>query len=153
MPRGADPAWRREYESVVWSAEVARLQRILLVKAASLTGVTHEQLALELGVSQTGVTRMLAKVSRTAARQLPRETLLPAAQPAVSWLGDHFGFSATQLVERNWYPTPYVDREMTAAMFGSEAAEVAGEPLVDLHTVAPTYPTRPSATAASISDD
>lgn len=84
---------------------------------------------------------MLAKVSRTATRRLPREMLLPAALSAVGWLGDHLGFSATRIVERCWYPMPYVDRAMPEAMFGPEAAEQAGEPLVDLHTVAPELAT------------
>ncbi|KYH43365.1 hypothetical protein [Branchiibius sp. NY16-3462-2] len=141
MTRGPDATWHRAHQAAVWSAEVTRLQRILLVKAASLTGISHTQLAAELGISQTGVTRMLSKVSRSATRQLPRQTLLPAAQPAVQWLGEHFGFDQTHLVERCWYPMPYVDRAMTAAMFGPEAAEKAGEPLLDIHTIAPELTT------------
>lgn len=120
-----------------WHREVAELRVILLVHAAALAGNTHQQIADHLGLTQSGVSRMLAKVSRTAVRDIPRQTLIPAADAAVEWLAASRGFGSVRLAERCWFPEPYEDPIWLPPMLTPEQLRYWSEPMIDVYLVVP----------------
>lgn len=120
-----------------WQREVAELRLLLLVHAASLAGYKLQRIADDLGLSQSGISRMLSKVSRLATMDTPRQTLIPAADAAVTWLAEHYGFASAALAERCWQPEAFVDYEMLAMMVTPEELEHWSEPMIDVFLVVP----------------
>ncbi|GGR67018.1 putative nucleotidyltransferase [Nocardioides luteus] len=71
--------------------EVARLRRVLALRAMVATGVSQREIAEELGVSQPAVSQQL-KASQDLASIHP-ESLIEAAGPVLKSVADEAGYS------------------------------------------------------------
>lgn len=84
-----------EYHDARRSEDVARLRRVLVLRAMAASGLSQRQIADDLGISQPAVSQQLrAKHAlEIDGAPAPAELLIEAAVPPVKELATHMGFS------------------------------------------------------------
>ncbi len=80
-----------QYRSARHSEDVARLRRLLALRAMAASGLSQRRIAEALGVTQPAVSQQLA--STRALSELHPEVLLEAAWPVLAALASEHGFS------------------------------------------------------------
>ncbi len=80
-----------EYRGARHDEEVARLRRVLALRAMAATGMSQREIAAELGVSQPAVSQQL-KSARDLARVHPN-ALVEAAAPILRRLAEESGYA------------------------------------------------------------
>lgn len=80
-----------EYRGARHDEDVARLRRVLALRAMVATGMSQREIAAALGISQPAVSQQL-KASQDLARILP-EVLVEAAAPVLRRLAEESGYS------------------------------------------------------------
>lgn len=79
-----------EYREARHDEDVARLRRVLALRAMAATGMSQREIAAALGVSQPAVSQQL-KVAQDRARVHP-EALVEAAAPVLRRLAEESGY-------------------------------------------------------------
>jgi len=84
-----------EYHEARRGEDVARLRRVLALRAMAASGLSQRQIADDLGISQPAVSQQLrAKFTLDIdGAPAPAELLLDAAAPPLKELASHMGFS------------------------------------------------------------
>ena len=82
---------RDEYRRARQDEELARLRRLVALRAMRARGMTQREIAAELGVSQPAVSQQLA--GDVALRGVDPERLLAAAGPVIKSLAEELGYS------------------------------------------------------------
>ncbi len=80
-----------EYREARQDEDVARLRRVLALRAMTVTGMSQREIAAALGVSQPAVSQQL-KAAQDLARVHP-EALVEAAAPVLRRLAEEAGYS------------------------------------------------------------
>lgn len=80
-----------EYQGAQRDAEVARLRRLLALRAMVATGMRQRQIAEALGISQPAVSQQLQAAEALA--DVHPETLVLAAAPLLTLLAEERGFT------------------------------------------------------------
>jgi hypothetical protein len=80
-----------EYQEAQRDAELARLRRLLALRAMVATGMRQRQIAEALGISQPAVSQQLH--SAAALADVHPETLIAAAGPLLTLVAQELGFT------------------------------------------------------------
>lgn len=126
-----------QHRRLAHAEEVCRTARLLLVRAAMEIFLTQSRVARELGMSQSAVCQQLSATKLPATRRIPRQVLLPAAEPAISWLAGRRGFEEVFVADRCWHPQEQEDLDVIEMLYGAQEAEHWMEPQVDLFLTVP----------------
>ena len=81
-----------EYQDARRDEDVARLRRMLAIRAMAATGMGQREIARALGVSQSAVSQQLTAASASIAEAHP-EALVRAAAPILTRVAEEHGYS------------------------------------------------------------
>lgn len=80
-----------EYQAARREEDIARLRRVLVLRAMVATGMSQREIASALGVSQPAVSQQLKAAPDL--REVHPETLLEAAAPVIKRLAEERGYT------------------------------------------------------------